>query len=81
MALSYTLKSKILKNYYEVHCAIDDEMHERMDLPVPKSVGMSDEIIELSLGRNFYGLIHNFFLSRSPIVQWYLPSYAGINSF
>jgi hypothetical protein len=42
MALSYTLKSKILKNYYEVHCAIDGEMHERMDLPVPKSVGMSD---------------------------------------
>lgn len=45
LALSYTLKSKLLKNYYEVHCVIDGEMHERRDLPVPQSVGMSDEII------------------------------------
>jgi hypothetical protein len=71
LALSYTLKSKLLKNYYEVHCLIDGEMHERRDLPLPKSVGMSDEIVELSLGRNFYGLIHTFLLSRTEITQWY----------
>lgn len=65
LSLSYTLRSKLLKNYYEVLCIIDGEIHERRDLPVPQSVGMSSEIVELSLGRNFYGLIHTFLLSRN----------------
>lgn len=42
LALSYTLKSKLLKNYYEIHCIIDGEIHERRDLPVPQQVGMTD---------------------------------------
>ena len=71
LSLSYTLRSKFLKNYYEIHCQIDGEMHERLDLPVPKSIGMSDEIAELSIGRNFYGLIHSFLLSRGEVVAWY----------
>jgi len=27
MALSYTVKNKILKNYYEILCEIDGEKH------------------------------------------------------
>lgn len=41
LSLSYTLRSKLLRNYYEVLCIIDGEMHERRDLPVPQSIGMS----------------------------------------
>lgn len=69
MSISYTVKSKLLKNYYEILCSINEEMHERLDLPVPH-IGMSDEIAELSIGRNFYGLIHGFIISRSPVVMW-----------
>lgn len=39
--LHYQIKSKLLRNYYELVCVVDGDIHERRDLPVP-SISMTD---------------------------------------
>lgn len=64
VTLHYTIKSKILRNVFELICTIDNETYAKKDLPVP-SISMAEEIVEMTLGHNFYGRIHSFVLSRS----------------
>lgn len=76
LSLSYTLRSKLLRNFYELVCTIDGEVHERRDLPVP-AISMGDEIAELSFGHSFYGKLHLAVLSRSELVPWYPCLHSG----
>jgi hypothetical protein len=75
LALSYTLKNKLLRNQYDLLCSVDSTMFEKKDLPVP-SISMTDEIVEMTLARNFYGRLHSFILSRSEVLQGYSLSHS-----
>lgn len=64
LTLHYTIKSKILRNVFELNCQVNGETFEKKDLPVPP-ISMTEEIVDMTLGRNFYGRINSAVLTRS----------------
>jgi len=73
----------LLRNFYELLCTIDGEIHERRDLPVP-TISMGDEIVELAVGHSFYGKLHTVILSRTELTLWnklVMNSWSDVETF
>lgn len=45
-------------------CTVDSKTLDKKEVPIPE-ISMTDEIADMTLGRNFYGRIHSFVLTRS----------------